>query len=184
MESIRDALKYVCKTASITLCKEFHKEKLISYDLLVMCKENLDDNEDFAGKVAEQLQERVKVDPAAFCCIQEVLRRTTGVDFMAEQMEKELEEKKKELEEKKKELQNEQKRSTPTSSSQRKPKKASKSTSPKTSRARTAAASTSQLPKSTGGSQIKSTGGSLKTKGAAKPPESDEDDVTEDQPSK
>ena len=145
-----------------------------------MCKENLDDNEDFAGKVAEQLQERVKVDPAVFCCIQEVLRRTTGVDFMAEQME----EKKKELEEKKKELQNEQKHSTPTSSSQRKPKKASKSTSPKTSRARTAAVSTSQLPKSTGGSQIKSTGGSLKTKGAAKPPESDEDDVTEDQPSK
>ena len=177
MASIRDAFNYVCKTATITLCKEFHKEKLITSDLLVMCK---DENEGFAKKVAEQLQERVKVDPAAFCRIQEVLRRTTGVDFMAELME----EKKKELEEKKKELQNEQKRSTPTSSNQRKPKKALKNTSPKSSRARTAAASASQLPKSTGGSQIKSTGGSLKTKGAAKPPESEEDDITEDQPSK
>ena len=88
MASLHGAFNYICKIATITLCKEFHKEKLISYDLLVMCKENLDENEDFAEKVAEQLQQRVKLDPAAFCHIQEVLRRTTGVDFMQNKLKK------------------------------------------------------------------------------------------------
>ena len=154
IKSIQDAIRGGCKAATITLCKEFHNEGLITYDLLLSCDEKLKNNEVLAEKIAEQLQERVQHELTAFYRIQSVLERTTGVTYIAKMME-----------DKKLELQDEE--SQPSSSDK------SKTTAAKSQASNAGAASCALL----------STNGSNSTKGTTTPSEDEEDDSVQDKPS-
>ena len=155
IKSIQGVICHGCKAATITLCKEFHKEGLITSDLLVSCDEKLEKNEILAKKLAEQLQERVQHELTAFYCIQSVLKRTPGVTYIAKMME-----------DKKLELQDEE-RSQPSSSDKSKTTAAS-------SQASNAGAASCALP---------STDGSNSTKGTTTPPENEEEGSVQDKPS-